>query len=80
MKRYETCEILFSKVDLSFAETVLNEIYHAKDSPGKPPRKPLGVFKDHWLIRLRHAPSGTMLMKQLWKDNAVENAVRHRGI
>jgi transposase len=59
---------LFGKVDLSFAETVLNESYHAKDSVGRPPRKPLGVFKAHLLRRLRHVPSDRMLVRQMWKD------------
>jgi hypothetical protein len=68
MKRYETLETLFSKVNLSFAEKVLNEAYHPKDSPGRPPRKPLGVFKAHLLRKLRHVPSDRMLVRQLWKD------------
>jgi hypothetical protein len=68
MRRYETLETLFGKVDLSFAETVLNESYHAKDSVGRPPRKPLGIFKAHLLRRLRHVPSDRMLVRQLWKD------------
>jgi hypothetical protein len=68
MKRYETLETLFGKVDLSFAEAVLNESYHAKDSVGRPPRKPLGVFKAHLLRRLRHVPSDRMLVRQMWKD------------
>jgi len=32
MKRYETPETLFGKVDLFFVETVLNESYHLKGS------------------------------------------------
>ena len=68
MRRYETLETLFGKVDLSFAEKVLNEAYHPKDSPGRPPRKPLGVFKAHLLRRLRHVPSDRMLVRQMWKD------------
>ena len=68
MRRYETLETLFGKVDLSFAETVLNESYHAKDSVGRPPRSPLGVFKAHLLRRLRHVPSDRMLVRQMWKD------------
>jgi len=68
MKRYETLETLFGKVDLSFAETVLNESYHPKGSRGRPPRKPLGIFKAHLLRRLRHVPSDRMLVRQLWKD------------
>ncbi len=68
MKRYETLETLFGKVDTSFAEKVLNEAYHPKDSAGRPPRKPLGVFKAHLLRRVRHVPSDRMLVRQLWKD------------
>ena len=68
MRRYETLETLFGKVDLSFAEKVLNEAYHAKDSAGRTPRKPLGVFKAQLLRRLRHVPSDRMLVRQLWKD------------
>src|SRR3972149_12227065 len=68
MRRYETLETLFGKVDLSFAETVLNESYHTKDSVGRPPRHPLGIFKAHLLRRLRHVPSDRMLVRQLWKD------------
>jgi hypothetical protein len=68
MKRYETLETLFGKVELSFAKKVLNEAYHPEDSPGRPPRKPLGVFKAHLLRRLRHVPSDRMLVRQLWKD------------
>jgi len=68
MKRYEILETLFGKVDLSFAEKVFNEAYHPKDSPGRPPRKPLGVFKAHLLRRLRHVPSDRMLVRQMWKD------------
>jgi len=68
MRRYETLETLFGKVDLSFAQRVLNEAYHPKDSPGRPPRSPLGVFKAHLLRRLRHVPSDRMLVRQLWKD------------
>jgi hypothetical protein len=68
MRRYETLETLFGKVDLSFAEKVLNESYHAKDSVGRPPRSPLGVFKAHLLRRLRHVPSDRMLVRQMWKD------------
>jgi hypothetical protein len=68
MRRYGTLETLFGKVDLSFAEKVLNEAYHPKDSPGRPPRKPLGIFKAHLLRRLRHIPSDRMLVRQLWKD------------
>src|SRR3990170_8834071 len=68
MKRYETLETLFSRVDLSFAKKVLKEPFHPKDSPGRPPRNPLGIFKAHLLRRLRNIPSDRMLVRQMWKD------------
>ena len=68
MKRYETLETLFSMVDLSFAQKVLGDAFHPKDSPGRPPRNPLGVLKAHLLRRLRHVPSDRMLVRQMWKD------------
>ena len=68
MKRYETLETLFRKVDLSFAEKALKEVFHPKDSPGRPPRSPIGIFKAQLLKRLRHIPSDRMLVRQLWKD------------
>jgi transposase len=69
MKRYETFETLFGKVDLSFVEAVLNEVYHVKGSVGRPPRDPLGIFKAHLLRRLRHVPSDRVLARQLSKDS-----------
>jgi hypothetical protein len=68
MRRSETLETLFGKVDLSFAEKVLYEVYHVKGSVGRSPRRPLGVFKAHLLRRLRHIPSDRMLVRQMWKD------------
>jgi len=59
---------LFGKVDLSFAQKVLNESYHAKDSVGRPSRNPLGIFKTHLLRRLRHIPSERMPVRLMWKD------------
>jgi hypothetical protein len=67
MKRYETLETLFRKVDLSFAEKVLKEVFHPEDSPGRSPRKPIGVFKAHLLRRLRNIPSDRMLVRQYGK-------------
>jgi hypothetical protein len=68
MKRYEALETLFSKVDLSFAQKILNEPFHPVDSPGRPQRNPLGIFKAHIVKRLKHIPSDRMLVRQMWKD------------
>lgn len=68
MKRYEALETLFCKVDLSFAQKVLNEPFHPVGSRGRPPRNPLGLFKAHLVKRLKHIPSDRMLVRQMWKD------------
>jgi IS5 family transposase len=68
MKRYEALETLFRKVDLSFAQKILNEPYHPFGSRGRPPRSPLGLFKAHLVRRLKHIPSDRMLVRQMWKD------------
>ncbi|MGA3060201.1 MAG: transposase [Candidatus Bathyarchaeia archaeon] len=68
MKRYEALETLFSKVDLSFAQKILNEPYHRAGSPGRPQRNPLGLFKAHLVRRVKHIPSDRMLVRQMWKD------------
>jgi len=68
MKRYEALETLFCKVDLSFAQKILNEPFHPLGSPGRPQRKPLGIFKAHLVKRLKHIPSDRVLVRQMWKD------------
>ena len=68
MKRYEALETLFSKVDLSFAQKILNEPFHPAGSPGRPQRSPLGLFKAHLVKRVKHIPSDRMLVRQMWKD------------
>jgi hypothetical protein len=68
MKRHETQETLLCKADLSSAQKVLSEPYHPVDSPGRPPRNPLGIFEAHIVKQLRHIPSDRMLVRQMWKD------------
>jgi transposase len=72
MKRYEALETLFSKTDLSFTQKILSEPFHQTGSPGRPPRKPLGIFKAHIVKRLRHIPSDRMLVRQMWKDSRLK--------
>jgi transposase len=68
MKKYESLETFFCKVDLSFAQKILNEPYHPLGSRGRPPRNPLGLFKAHLVRRVKHIPSDRMLVRQMWKD------------
>ena len=68
MKRYEALETLFGKIDLSFIKRILHEPYHPEDSPGRPQRNPVGIFKAHLVKRLKHIPSDRMLVRQMWRD------------
>jgi len=68
MKRYEALETLFSNVDLTFTQKILNEPFYPVGSRGRPPRNPLGLFKAHLVRRLKHIPSDRMLVRQMWKD------------
>lgn len=68
MKRYESLETFFCKVDLSFAQKILNEPYHPLGSRGRPQRNPLGLFKAQLVRRVKHIPSDRMLVRQTWKD------------
>src|SRR4030067_2990697 len=68
MKRYEALETLFSSVDLTFAQRILDEPFHPVGSRGRPPRNPLGLFKAHLVRRLKHIPGDRMLVRQMWKD------------
>jgi IS5 family transposase len=72
MARYEDLETLLGRVDLSFAQQVLNEPFHAIGSRGRPTRNPLGLFKAHILRILRRITSDRMLVRQMWKDSRLK--------
>lgn len=48
-------------------EEVVQEPYH-RTGPGKPPRKPVGIFKALVVKRLRQIPSDRELYRRLWSD------------
>jgi transposase len=68
MKRYEALETLFCKIDLTFAQAVVNEPFRPVGSRGRPQKSPLGILKAHIVKRLKHIPSDRMLVRQMWKD------------
>jgi len=63
-----SCAIL-SKLNLDDIEKVVKEAYHHKDDPGRPPRKPMGIFKALMVKRLQQIPSERELCRRLWKDD-----------
>jgi len=63
-----SCAIL-SKLNLDDIEKVVKEAYHKEDGPGRPPRKPMGIFKALMVKRLQQIPSERELCRRLWKDD-----------
>src|SRR3990170_853673 len=67
-KPESSCTIL-SKLNLDDIEKVVKEAYHHKDDPGRPPRKPMGIFKALIVKRLQQISSERELCRRLWKDD-----------
>jgi transposase len=65
-----SCAIL-SKLDLDDIEKVVKEAYHKEDGPGRPPRKPMGIFKALIVKRLQQVPSERELCRRMWKDDNI---------
>ena len=62
-----SCTIL-SKLNLDDIEKVVKTAYHKENSQGRPPRKPMGIFKALIAKRLQQIPSERELCRRLWKD------------
>jgi transposase len=57
-----------SKLRLDDVEKVGNEAYH-EDGPGRPPRKPMGIFKALLAKWFQQIPSERELCRRLWTDD-----------
>src|SRR3990170_6855143 len=68
-KPESSCAIL-SKLNLYDVEKVVKETYR-EDGPGRPPRKPMGIFKALIVKRLQQIPSERELCRRLWKDDTL---------
>ena len=68
MDKPESSCVILSKLRLDDIEKVVNEAYH-KDGPGRPPRKPMGIFKALLAKRLQQIPSERELCRRLWTDD-----------
>src|SRR4030042_2007693 len=61
-----SCSILRS-LNLDDIEEVVSEAYHQKGA-GRPPRKPIGIFKALIVKRVKQIPSDRELYRRLWND------------
>jgi transposase len=67
MEKHEDVVSILSKLDLDDIELTISEPYH-QAGPGRPPRKPLGIFKALMIKQLRNIPSDRELYRRLWND------------
>jgi IS5 family transposase len=65
-KNESSCSILRS-LNLDDIEEVLSEAYH-QEGAGRPPRKPIGIFKALIVKRVKQIPSDRELYRRLWHD------------
>jgi len=65
-KTESSCSILRS-LNLDDIEDVVSEAYH-REGAGRPPRKPIGIFKALIVKRVKQIPSDRELYRRLWYD------------
>jgi transposase len=67
MEKHEDVASILSKLNLHDIEQTISQSYH-QEGPGRPPRKPLGIFKALIVKQLRNIPSDRELYRRLWND------------
>jgi len=70
MEKHEDVASILSKLDLDDIENTISQPY-IKTGAGRPPRKPLGIFKALMVKQLQHIPSYRELYRRLWNDEAL---------
>jgi len=70
MEKHEDVASILSKLDLDDIENTISQPY-IKTGAGRPPRKPLGIFKVLMVKQLQHIPSDRELYRRLWNDEAL---------
>ena len=70
MEKHEDVTSILSKLNLDHIEETIQQPYH-KTGAGRPPRKPLGIFKALMIKQLRYIPSDRELYRRLWNDEAL---------
>jgi len=70
MEKHEDVTSILSKLNLNNIEKTIKQPYH-QTGAGRPPRKPLGIFKALMIKQLRHIPSDRELYRRLWNDEAL---------
>ena len=70
MDENESCYSILRDLNLDSIEDILSESYH-QDGAGRPPRKPLGIFKALIIKRAKQIRSDRELYRRLWIDETL---------
>ena len=68
MEEHEGSRFILSRLELDDVERIVQGAYHMKGSVGRPPRKPMGIFKALIIKRVQQVPSDRELCRRLWND------------
>jgi IS5 family transposase len=68
MEEYEGSRFILSRLELDDVKRIVLGAYHKKGSVGRPPRKPIGVFKALIIKRVQQVPSDREMCRRLWND------------
>jgi IS5 family transposase len=66
-KPESSCSVL-AGLNLNDVEEVVRGVYHRHGSVGRPPRKPMGIFKALIVKRLQQVSSDREMCRRLWSD------------
>ncbi len=69
MEEHESSRFILSKLKLDDVERIVRGAYHRDGPAGRPPRKPIGVFKALIIKRVQQIPSDRELCRRLWRDS-----------
>ncbi len=70
MEKHDDVTSILSMINLDNIEKTIKQPYH-QTGAGRPPRKPLGIFKALMIKQLRHIPSDRELYHRLWNDESL---------
>jgi len=70
MEKHEDVTSILSRLNIQDIEQTISQPYH-QEGPGRPPRRPLGIFKALIVKQLRNIPSDRELYRRLWNDEAL---------
>lgn len=70
MENHEDIASILSILNLQDIEQTISQPYH-QEGPGRPPRRPLGIFKTLIVKQLRNIPSDRELYRRLLNDEAL---------